>query len=225
MKLTIITKYSLSAFLFLFLTANVVSAQKAEDSSTKIVPPGSNLPAASIAPKRVDLNNLVSLTGQKAPDFVAADMSGTEFKLEKLRGKIVVINLWATWCKPCLAELPELNSLVNKYQAKDVVFLAAAPEDKTVLEVFLQKNPFAYRIFPGALDMIKKYSPKEKPNPETGKSRLIQALPTHIVIDRDGTTVKHSWGFRNDTIDELMQTIERLLEKKQIAYNFPSKRS
>lgn len=209
-------KYSLSAILFLLLTASIIGVQATKESSTKIVPSGSNSPAASTSKKRVDLNNLANLTGQNAPDFIAADMNGTEYNLDKLRGKIVVINLWATWCAPCIAEMPELNDLVNKFKDKDVVFLAAAPEDKTVLEGFLQKNPFTYQIFPGALDIIKKYSPKEKPDAVTIKPRTIQALPTHIVIDRDGTIAKHSWGFSVHTIPELSKTIEQLLSQKTV---------
>lgn len=210
-------KNSLSAILLLLLTSVIIPAQTTKESSTTIAPSGSNSPAAaSTTKKRVDLNNLVNLTGQQAPDFIAVDINGTEANLDKLRGKIVVINLWATWCAPCIAEMPELNDLVIKFKDKDVVFLAAAPEDKTVLEGFLQKNPFTYQIFPGALDIIKKYSPKEKPDAAAIKPRTIQVMPTHIVIDRDGTIAKHSWGFSVHTIAELSKTIEQLLSRKTV---------
>lgn len=192
------------AVLFLLLTSGIIWAQENEGSSNKTVP-------AATPKKRPDLNNLVSLTGQKAPDFILTDLNGTEYNLEKLRGKIVVINLWATWCVPCVEEIPELNALVNKFKNKDVVFLAATTEDRTVLEGFLQKNPFAYQILPGALDIMKKYSPKEKTESADVKPRTIQALPTHIVIDWEGMVIKHVWGFGGNKISELSQSIERLL--------------
>lgn len=207
-------KNSLSAILFLLLTASVICAQTAGKSPTKIVPNDSKSRAASPPIKAIDLNNLTNLTGQKAPNFISVDMNGTEYNLENLRGKIVVINLWATWCKPCIAEMPELNALVDKFKDKDVVFLAAAPENKTLLEGFLRKHPFSYHILPGALPVIKQYSPKEKTVSPDVKSRTIQVMPTHIVIDREGITVKHVWGFSSQAIPELSQTIEQLLTSK-----------
>jgi thiol-disulfide isomerase/thioredoxin len=192
----------------------MIFAQGTKESTTRVAPAEPVPSTTSASTKRPDLNNLVNLTGLKAPNFVSVDMNGTEYNLENLHDKIVVINLWATWCKPCIEEMPELNNLVKKFKDKDVVFLAAAPEDKILLEGFLQKNPFLYQILPGALDIIKKYSPKEKADPVTGKSRTIQVMPTHIVIDRGGTTVKHTWGFSSQKIPELSQAIEQLLDAK-----------
>ena len=206
-------KKAIPAILFLLLQAGIINAQEAKEPSAAAVPSVSKPTAASTS-KKIDLTDLMSLMGQKAPNFRSADMNGTEFNLENLRGKIVVINLWATWCRPCIAEMPELNALTDKFKASEVVFLAAAPEDKEFLEVFLKKNPFSYHILPGALDIIKQFSPKEKPDPATGKSRRIQALPTHIVIDREGTVVKHFWGFSSQKIPELSQTIEEILDSK-----------
>ncbi len=91
---------------------------------------------------------LIGLTGQKAPDFTSANMNGAEYNLEDLRGKIVVINLWATYCPPCIEEMPKLNALVEKYQNKDVVFLAPTPDNKNLLEGFLQKTLLNTKSFP-----------------------------------------------------------------------------
>lgn len=206
-------KKTLPAILFLLLKAGIIHAQEAKEPSTTIVPLASKPMAASTS-KKIDLRNLISLTGQKAPNFRSADMNGIEFNLENLRGKIVVVNLWATWCKPCIEEMPELNALNDKFKDKEVLFLAAAPEDKGFLEGFLKKNPFSYHILPGALDIIKQYSPRERPDSTDGKSRRIQALPTHIVIDREGKVVKHFWGFSSQKIPELSQYIEELLNSK-----------
>ncbi len=207
-------KKTFPTILFVLLTASIICAQATKESSVKTAPADSIRQAVSTSIKRPDLNNLVNLTGQKAPNFVSVDMNGVEYNLEKLRGKIVVINLWATWCEPCVKEMAELNALFEKFKDKDIVFLAATDENKSFVEGFLQKNQFSYQILPDALNIIKQYSPKEKTDPITGKSRTIKALPTHIVIDREGATIKHVWGFTSQKIPELSQTIEQLLAPK-----------
>lgn len=119
-------KKFLQLILFLLSISSIVSAQTTDSATTAA--PADSKPATK-STKRPDLNNLINLTGQKAPDFVSVDMNGTEYNLENLRGKIVVINLWATWCVPCVEEMPMLNNMVNKFKGKDVVFLGATSED------------------------------------------------------------------------------------------------
>jgi peroxiredoxin len=212
-SLRVLQSISSAVIVLLILSVGSTVCAQETETSTKTAP-ANQTTQTSPPKKRPDLNSLIKLTGQKALDFVAADMSGTEYTLEKLGGKIVVINLWATWCKPCVEEMPQLNSLVEKYKDQDVVFLGATAEPKILVESFLQKNSFAYQILPNAPAIIRQYSPKEKTDPVTGKARTIQALPTHIVIDREGTIVKHEWGMNQQTVPQLAQTIEQILAPK-----------
>lgn len=209
-------KITILPILFILLTASVIYSQDTKKLPVETASPADTKPSVNSSPKkRPDLNNLIGLTGQKAPVFVSKDINENEYNIENLTGKIVVINLWATWCQPCIEEFPELNALVNKFKDKDIVFLAVTSEDKALVENFLQKNSFSYQIIPAALNVMKQYSPKEKPDPVTGKSRTIQALPTHIVIDREGNVVKHIWGSSANKIFELSQTIEQQLTSQK----------
>ena len=159
--------------------------------------------------------DLVGLKGQAAPTFTLPSMNGTEYGLEKMRGKIVVINLWGTFCAPCIDEIPKLNALVKAYKDKDVIFLAPTPDDKTVLETFLQKYPFNYQVLPNGYNFVEKYAPHKKTADPQKKGEFLMILPTHLVIDQTGNVTYHEWGFNKDTIKKLSDEIERLLSNKQ----------
>ncbi|MGI8555328.1 MAG: redoxin domain-containing protein [Pyrinomonadaceae bacterium] len=159
--------------------------------------------------------DLVGLKGQAAPQFVLPSMDRTEYNLENLRGKIVVVNLWGTFCAPCMVELPELNRLVEKYKNKNVVFLAPAPDGKTDLEVFLQKHPFNYQVLPNAFAVIKDYAPRRQSDDPQKKGGFMMLLPTHLVIDQNGFVTYHTWGYGKKTAKNLSAEIDRLLNKSK----------
>ena len=71
--------------------------------------------------------------GQKAPALVVTDLQGHKFDLQDLRGKTVVVTLWASWCQPCLEEIPALNSFYQKYHVRGVEMIALSvdrPHDR-----------------------------------------------------------------------------------------------
>lgn len=201
----------ISTILVLLSAAVFICGQTSENPSQKIAdkPATANKPAT-------DFPELIGLTGEKAPVFTSTNMEGTPYNLENLRGKIVVINLWATFCSPCIGEMPELNTLVEKYAGKDVVFLAPTPDEKSGLEGFLQKHSFKYQVLPNSYGIIQQYAPKEKESSPTDSSDSFKMiLPAHLIIDRDGMVVKHFWGYKKETVaNELQQGIEQLLTKK-----------
>lgn len=161
-------------------------------------------------------SELIGLEGQKAPFFKASNMNGTEYDLENLRDKIVVVNLWGTFCAPCIAEMPKLNALVDKYKDKNVVFLAPAVDDKTLLDGFLKKYEFKYQVLPSSFGIIEQYAPKQKGKTPDKSGSFVMALPTHLIIAAEGTVIKHFWGYSEKTADELSETIEKLLAEKSL---------
>jgi peroxiredoxin len=111
--------------------------------------------------------------------------------------------------------MPKLNALVDKFKGKDVVFLAAAADGKSVLEGFLTKNLFKYQVLPDAFGIIEQYAPKKKnPAPTNDGGDFLMLLPAHLVVDQTGTVVEHFWGYKTTTADDLSKTIEQLLAKK-----------
>ena len=172
-------------------------------------------PAESAKKPPADLSALVGLKVQTAPAFALSSMNGTGYDLEKMRGQIVVVNLWATFCPPCIEEMPGLNALVEKFKGKAVVFLAPTPDDKAVLETFLRKYPFDYQVLPNGFKVVEKYAPHKKSDDPQKKGAFLMLLPTHLVIDRTGVVTYHEWGFRKDTIDEISGEITRLLTEDE----------
>ncbi len=139
-----------------------------------------------------------------APAFNVGSMTGETFDSEKLKGKIVVLNLWFVNCPNCVAEIKLLNDLVDEYQNKDVVFIGMATNDETKLKSFLKKNPFKYQIVPRAMPTILSFG---EPNKD-GEINI--PFPMHIVIDRNGKIVVRRSGSKglNDVKAELIRQFE-----------------
>jgi cytochrome c biogenesis protein CcmG/thiol:disulfide interchange protein DsbE len=89
------------------------------------------------------LNALEALHNKPAPSFdfyLLAD--GSKKNISDYKGKVVLLNYWATWCAPCLKEMPELNRLQKKYQDQGLIVIALSDEDKEKLTKFANKRPF-----------------------------------------------------------------------------------
>src|SRR6185503_11931309 len=82
--------------------------------------------------------------GKPAPELgleqVLQAPAGTEASWEKLKGKVVVLEFWATWCAPCIAAIPHLNELADHFKGKPVQFIAITDEQNKVIEAFLKKR-------------------------------------------------------------------------------------
>ncbi|HET8773439.1 MAG TPA: TlpA disulfide reductase family protein, partial [Thermoanaerobaculia bacterium] len=111
--------------------------------------------------------------GQPLPEFDLNAPDGGTLRLAELQGPIVVLNSWATWCVPCVEEMPSLNRLVGKYASRGVEFVAILqPNQPADLTAFLEKHPFAYRQTIG-----------------TDSSHRVfgDAYPRHVILGADGT--------------------------------------
>ncbi len=109
----------------------------------------------------------------KSVSYSFRDLKGTNSSFEELRGKIVVINFWFAGCKPCLKEMPELNRLVLEHNNKEVVFLAFTFDSEHVLNRFLAKREFSYKIIPSSEPFISEMN--------------VEFYPTHMILDKNGT--------------------------------------
>ena len=90
------------------------------------------------------------LVGQQLPDFNLKNINGKEISTNDLKGKPIVINFWFAACVPCIAEMPALNGLKEKYQDSGVVFLSMTFETKSTVLNFLQQHHFTFTSIPDA---------------------------------------------------------------------------
>lgn len=113
-------------------------------------------------------------------DFTLTNIDGTAHSLGEYRGKVVVLNFWATWCLSCREEMPMLSKLAPRYDAKDVVFLATSLDDAQTqgkIPHFLEKRKITLAVFTGATpEVLKQFD-------------LGEIIPATLILDRDGTPV------------------------------------
>jgi peroxiredoxin/outer membrane lipoprotein-sorting protein len=127
----------------------------------------------------------VLLTGKNAMDFELKDLQGTQVRLSDYRGKIVLLDFWATWCPPCRKELPSIEKLHRQFAGKDVVVLGINDEDSGTVKGFLKKNEYT---LPTLMDSKK----------NVHRMYGARAIPTVIVIDRNGVIRVHYIGGRSE---------------------------
>jgi peroxiredoxin len=136
----------------------------------------------------------------EAPSFVLPDLSGKVVRMDDLRGKVVVLNLWATWCPPCIDEMPTLETLAKKMAGRDFVLLAIS-EDETSSKVgpWIDKQGFT---FPVLLDE----------RGQVGADLGITGYPETFIIDRGGRIVHHHVGYRDWSEPGIVAALERLMD-------------
>jgi cytochrome c biogenesis protein CcmG/thiol:disulfide interchange protein DsbE len=112
--------------------------------------------------------------GKAAPDFVLKDLAGRPVRLSDLRGQVVLVNLWATWCPPCRVEMPDLAALYQAHQAEEFIILGVDDQErKETVSEFLAQNPLPYPIL---LD----------PDSRVARAYGVSFLPASFLIDRRG---------------------------------------
>lgn len=124
--------------------------------------------------------------GFPAPNFTLKDVNGRSYRLADLRGQIVFLNIWATWCPPCRMEMPSMERLHRRLQGKDFIMLAVSEDEDGVTAV----RPFIDQMgltFPVLLD----------PEGVLPSRYGVTGYPETFVIDRDGSVIQHTIGPEN----------------------------
>jgi thiol-disulfide isomerase/thioredoxin len=121
------------------------------------------------------------LVGSEAPDFTLNDAAGNEVTLSDLRGKVVMLDFWATWCGPCRQVMPSLQRLHEEYSADGLLVYGVNSEEVTLVDEFLTHNGYTFPTL------------RDSQNTAAMLYR-VEGIPTTVLVGRDGVVIEHFVG-------------------------------
>ncbi|MES9823663.1 MAG: TlpA disulfide reductase family protein [Candidatus Thiodiazotropha endolucinida] len=136
-----------------------------------------------------------------APDFTLKSREGVNIKLSELRGQVVMVNFWASWCGPCRQEMPLLQQLFDRYQSLGFSLLGVnVDEDRAAADKMLSDVPVSFPIL---------YDDRSK----VSKQYQVKAMPSTFMVDRDGRIRYLHKGYKPGYEEEYQQQIRQLLRE------------
>ncbi|MCC6826226.1 MAG: TlpA family protein disulfide reductase [Acidobacteria bacterium] len=173
-------------------------------TNTAAVQPPAGVNAASPAPPASSYPPLNSLVANA--EFEMLD--GTKFKPQDRKGNVLLLNLWATWCGPCRAEIPELVAINDKYKESGVQVIgldvgdgSGKPEDTETIQKFAEKMKINYELARIPLNSIR----------DIAKVTNFDGVPQSLVVDRQGRLRGVFLGGDPKTVNKMKETIETIL--------------
>ena len=142
--------------------------------------------------------------GNRAADFKLEALDGHTVSLESLRGKVIFLNVWATWCEPCREEMPSMQTLYEDFKSnKDFVMLAVSQDTKgrSAVAPYVEKNGYHFTIL---LD----------PENKISSSYDMSGVPETFIIDRKGQIVAHHLGAFDWSRPDVRDALQQLLDSK-----------
>lgn len=151
----------------------------------------------------ISSNVTARIINEKAPDFTLRDINGKTVSLKDLRGKVVFVDFWASWCGPCKKEFPELNRFLENHKNQDLVGVAINVDKKrSHVDDFLSQMPFLSTKLFILLDT----------DTSVISAYRAGAMPTSFIIDRSGVIRFVHFGFNEGDSATWTEEAEKLLK-------------
>ncbi|HEY0141796.1 MAG TPA: TlpA disulfide reductase family protein [Thermoanaerobaculia bacterium] len=184
----------------LTLVLALFACKRAETPATTSSTPGAATTATAPAPKPETAPPAGNEVGSTMPAYSAVWLDGSKLDLATMRDKVVLLNVWATWCGPCRYEIPELEMIHKKYEKRGFAVVGVSVDESgpQAVKEFIDEQKVTYPI---ALD------------PEGKLASIFQTsvLPTSVLIDRQGKILWKKYGAVEPNDTELIGAIEKAL--------------
>lgn len=137
---------------------------------------------------------------QQAPDFTLKNVEGQNISLSDFKGEVVLLNFWASWCGPCVSEMPSIESLYMQTKDLNIKVIAVnLKESKNTVQNFLDTNNYTFET---VLDV----------DGATGDSYGIRSIPTTYIINKDGIIVSGKLGAHEWDSEKIIEILKELAE-------------
>ncbi len=157
---------------------------------------------------------LASEVREKAPDFTLESINGDTIKLSDYRGKVVILDFWATWCRPCVMEIPHYKELYEAYKDSGLAIIGIALDKPQKVVSFVDRFEVNYPIAVGDRSLAAEYGG-------------IRAIPTTFVLDQDGKIYKKYVGYRTKEVflQDFMDLKKEYMARKKAKESKESEKS
>ena len=149
---------------------------------------------ALVKPISINEEKPIAISNYK---WMLTDENNTMYNFEEAKGKVVLVNFWATWCPPCIAEMPSFQALYNDYSDK-IVFLFVTNDPYTEINPFLEKKNYTFKV--------------HRPVTKYPDYFDISTIPRTFLIDQNGNIIIDESGVANWNSKSVRGTIDKLLK-------------
>lgn len=138
--------------------------------------------------------------GTAAVDVTLRDLDGNTVRLSQFKGKVVMLNFWATWCPPCREEMPSMEALYNKFKGSDLVMLPVSIDDDVeVVRDFMKRNKYKMPVYHDAAK-------------EAGSAYGITGVPETFMIDKNGVVAEKIIGPLDWMRPDVVQAVQDMVK-------------
>lgn len=132
-------------------------------------------------------------------DFTLESIDGQSYTLSKLKGNVIIVDFWATWCPPCRNSIPALSRLYEKYHEQGFMVLGISTEDLNTLREYRDAQQVPYPILSGTKEVVQTYE--------------VTAIPKMLFFDKQGTVRKTQTGYSPELEAQFDRLVDSLLQE------------
>lgn len=147
----------------------------------------------------IDPKTIVSREETFNYDFMVKDLDGNKLEMSELKGRVIFLNLWATWCGPCRVEMPSIQNLYNSVDKDKIAFVILSldqEEQKAKIAEFISSREFTFPVY--------------QPASPLPKQLRVHVIPTTFIISPDGKVKSKKTGMANYDTDEMREFLRKL---------------